>query len=64
MKKVINFFNLKGPFGGPLGELVGYNVAIVELYEEYLKFTQRSLPNSLSASSWKLCDPRKRNLSV
>ena len=41
MKKVINFFNLKGPFGGPLGELLGYNEAIVESYEEYLKFIEK-----------------------
>ena len=56
MKKVINFFNLKGPFGGPLGELLGYNEAIVESYEEYLKFIEKRLTIEDIVFHTNLCD--------
>ena len=64
MKKVINFFNLKGPFGGPLGELLGYNEAIVESYEEYLKFIEKRLTIEDIVFHTNLCDLKELEFAL
>ena len=64
MKKVINFFNLKGPFGGPLGELLGYNEAIVESYEEYLKFFEKRLTIEDIVFHTNLCDLKELEFAL
>ena len=64
MKKVINFFNLKGPFGGPLGELLGYNEAIVESYEEYLKFIEKRLTIEDIVYHTNLCDLKELEFAL